>query len=202
MQVYYFTKEEYGVEIIKSKKMKLSLFNNLNDPFELMEKRAQDAFVQTGISLDWGCICFSKDYKNPLMWGHYSENHSGICLGFYVPDVQLVKAEYMKKRPDASYKPKKLGNFVKSIDWEYEDEYRNVFKLNQAEQKAHDLFFIDFTECGFRLDEVILGYRSRLNPISIERTIRLNYEDNVDIYNTKLSKDYFHIEKDEILNFA
>ena len=31
------------------------------------------------------------------MWGHYGERHTGICLGFDVPDEMLADVIYAKK---------------------------------------------------------------------------------------------------------
>lgn len=30
----------------------------------------------------WYCVCFNTDYSNPMMWSHYAEKHSGVCLIF------------------------------------------------------------------------------------------------------------------------
>ncbi len=39
---------------------------------------------QLGRSLypDWYVACFMKDYRNSSTWGHYGENHKGVCLIF------------------------------------------------------------------------------------------------------------------------
>ena len=31
---------------------------------------------------DWYAACFSRDYQNSSMWGHYADHHKGICLIF------------------------------------------------------------------------------------------------------------------------
>lgn len=33
-----------------------------------------------------GITCFSKDNANILMWSHYANNHSGVCLGFDIDE--------------------------------------------------------------------------------------------------------------------
>ena len=30
----------------------------------------------------WYAACFAKDYSNSSMWGHYADNHKGVCLVF------------------------------------------------------------------------------------------------------------------------
>ena len=27
-------------------------------------------------------LCFSEDWKEPVMWAHYGDKHRGICVGF------------------------------------------------------------------------------------------------------------------------
>lgn len=33
-----------------------------------------------------GITCFSRDNDNILMWSHYANNHSGVCLGFDIDE--------------------------------------------------------------------------------------------------------------------
>ncbi len=33
---------------------------------------------------DWYTACFLKDYTNPAIWGHYGDNHQGVCLKFKI----------------------------------------------------------------------------------------------------------------------
>ena len=31
---------------------------------------------------DLGMACFSENHKNELMWAHYADNYTGICIGY------------------------------------------------------------------------------------------------------------------------
>jgi hypothetical protein len=33
-----------------------------------------------------GLVCFSADWRNPLLWAHYSDKQKGLCLGFEFPE--------------------------------------------------------------------------------------------------------------------
>ncbi|CAM3626935.1 hypothetical protein [Polynucleobacter brandtiae] len=50
------------------------------------------------ITAEYGMISFSEDYKSPLLWSHYAEQHAAVCLEFEVPDDMLLKVGYRKDR--------------------------------------------------------------------------------------------------------
>lgn len=39
-----------------------------------------------------GVFCLTNQPYHPLMWGHYSSGHQGFCVGFDIPDTELVFA--------------------------------------------------------------------------------------------------------------
>lgn len=45
-----------------------------------------------------GITCFSRDKANILMWSHYADNHSGVCLGFDIDESD----EHLEKFFDES----------------------------------------------------------------------------------------------------
>lgn len=97
MRVYYMTKLEYAKKIIHDGRMKICMFDEANDPFEL---RVNNSDPQHGLnrsrgtSIEMGVLCFGPDYKSPLMWAHYGDNHRGVCLGFDIDEKLLFPVEY------------------------------------------------------------------------------------------------------------
>jgi len=101
---------------------------------ENLKKPGKDYF--DNISALSGVISLTSKPDNILMWSHYSNSHSGFCIGF---DSNVLlqlncfdfigKVSYSKLYPiingafdlDLRYF---LEMFSKSSDWEYEDEYR------------------------------------------------------------------------------
>lgn len=84
-----------------------------------------------------GITCFSKTYKNALMWSHYADKHKGVCIGFdfqtekIYENFLLFKVRYSTKiEPVSFFEKKELINFkwiyTKSKDWEYEEEIRAI----------------------------------------------------------------------------
>ena len=40
----------------------------------------------------------SRSWHNPVQWSHYASKHTGICLGFDVPDEHLGEVTYSRTR--------------------------------------------------------------------------------------------------------
>jgi hypothetical protein len=80
--------------------------------------------------------CFSESPNISLMWSHYAESHSGICVGFdkriLLNSLSLHKVSYNARVPvisnDALDTEKHLKAFtVKSKEWSYEKEWRAIY---------------------------------------------------------------------------
>jgi len=93
-----------------------------------------------------GILSFSQKYLDILMWGHYADSHKGICIAF---DYNELSSAFRDKQiacggvnyPPANTCPKwnpfdvdveaganiEKVYFTKSIDWEYEEEWRVMF---------------------------------------------------------------------------
>ncbi len=76
--------------------------------------------------------CFTEDGNNPLMWSHYADNHTGVCLKFDLSkDSNLQNAlqpvSYTSKLIDAETR-EDLQNclLTKLNNWEIEKEWRII----------------------------------------------------------------------------
>ena len=105
MILYHFLNAEYGLEAIKNRRLKISRIMGLNDPFEflgvdLSDKKNRKAVkeLKEYYSEKTGIVCFSKTWKNPVLWGHYADKHKGICLGFEVPEDTANQINYVNSR--------------------------------------------------------------------------------------------------------
>ena len=88
-RLYYFTSAKYALLNIEQSHIKISDLNRVNDPYEFLavklNQRSRHNLLTKVIShlgKQFGIVCFSKCYNNPLSWGHYSDACKGICLGF------------------------------------------------------------------------------------------------------------------------
>lgn len=101
--------------------------------------------ISTKINSLFRIVCLATDYKNRLMWSHYSDSHKGFCIEYGFRDA--VEKEgmiplpilYSDKRPLVPCKaiientPENIkeateqfmkGLLVKDKAWEYENEWR------------------------------------------------------------------------------
>lgn len=172
-RVFYLTGCMPAIASLALGRLKVSRFSDLNDPFELMgvnvgDKAVRKAFKATRDKLneERGMICFTTNWKNPLMWGHYAEKHAGMALGFDVPSDMLTEVTYAKKLFDLKLDPmtKKPGPgtverliSTKFYDWGYEKEVRMfvALDLDAAEGGMH---FVPFSD-ELKLREIVLGPR-------------------------------------------
>jgi len=113
----------------------------------------------------------SKLWNNILMWSHYSQQHTGFCVGFFkdkllnsglfgkVGDV-VYRTDYPEIKPRVAQKDKQMmiNSFLethsKAKNWEYEKEVR--FMANHfPKELSHEDRIISIPDHYFA--EVILG---------------------------------------------
>lgn len=187
-RVYYLTPAEYAISNIALRRIKISRFDDLNDPFELLspnfrEKRTRDIIqrYKTETNNTTGLICFSGNWTNPVLWGHYGAKHTGICLGFDLIRPRALEVTYSAERfvaelaahanhenLDENLKTSLLS--TKFHHWAYEEEYRVVVPLNTAVEHG-GLYFLAFSQ-ELALAEVILGPHCRLPLSEVSRFVQ------------------------------
>lgn len=211
MRVYYLTSEIHAISNIEHKRIKVSLFDDLNDPFELMgfnlENQAQRSvwnIFREYFTKQVGLICFSSQWQNPVMWSHYGDKHKGICLGFDVPDEALKKVRYITKRKqfkigksldshEITTELMSLAIRYKYKEWSYEREYRGIVPLKERDKSNY--YFIPFSE-DFILKEVIIGANCERTPIWF-KDILLPYVSPIKVIKSRLAFQCFKVVKNQ-----
>ena len=208
MRVYYLTSAQYALSNVALQRIKISRFSDLNDPFELLavdlsDKQHRAAFRRTKEQLneDRGLICFSKSWSNPLLWGHYAERHTGICLGFDIPDTLLAPVIYnthLRKIPiDPQTNQPRLTELVvnrllrtKFSDWKYEDEVRLFVGLDHDTIES-GCYFYPFSD-QLVLREIILGPRCEI-PIAGVRNLVAHFNRPVRVLKSRIAFSSFRV---------
>lgn len=162
IRLYHFINDEFGLENIQERRLKLAFPDSVNDLFELRPfdfgegpqgRKLRTAWKRaiSQHSKSQGFISFSESWSVPTMWAHYADNHKGICLGFDLPiyrDAETVlgdKIDYvdelieMDERvlTDTEYNQnmQDIAKRTKSIHWEYEQEWRYWVSLDDTEKQ-------------------------------------------------------------------
>ncbi len=132
---------------------KLSL---LNDPFEcfFIDETNQETYQNFVSKL---CVCcFAKNMDDILMWSHYANNHSGICLEFEIIDEQIIKGQLIEIEYNNellklnNIERTKSGHLLLNIDsngkflttkfenWSYEKEIRTYAVSDDRNSKGRE----------------------------------------------------------------
>jgi hypothetical protein len=211
MRVYYLSSAPFALSNLSLRRLKISRFGDLNDPFELLaanlekkEHRTAFAAMKNQLNETRGLICFSQTWSNPLLWGHYAEKHTGVALGFDVPDYRLLQVSYTSQRVrievNSTTKRLKLDDVLvnrllrtKFVDWMYEDEYRFIVPLDPT-TKESGFFFQDFSD-DLRLAEVILGPKCEL-PIDRVRSLLQTDLHHVKVLKARMAFRTFRVIED------
>ena len=170
-----------------------------------------------------GVICFTETRSNLLMWSHYAQKHTGLVIEFdssndFFKDLKHVRYDNIK--------PNNITNlnelfFIKSDEWIYEKEHRIVkrlsehnFYIKKSEMTIHiaknsATHYPDNTEemYMFLVPKVSIKsvtFGCNINASLKEKIINKIRSDkeiqNVVLWQTNLSKDYFYLEFEEMKN--
>jgi len=188
MRLYYMTSlETLEQYILPELRVRLSTFDKVNDPFELLgtsQSSRADRRHFASLYNNWvktlGFVSFSDNWKSPLMWGHYARNHTGVCLGVEVPDDRVVRMNYEPDRLEFLLEMSPLDAVVdqdaikkvvttKFKEWEYEREWRYLASLENKDEDT-GLYYVYFSP-HFELREIIVGARCERSLEDIRKQV-------------------------------
>ncbi len=152
--------------------IKVSRIKTVNDLFELQpylrlykDKRRQLGKVRSKVADTYGMVCFSTNWQEPIMWGHYADCNKGIVLGFDVApnSFNIKEVKYPSERKKVSLDPQTVTSseyieavgFIKYEGWSYEKEHRFFVKLDDC-MCIEGNYFLKFGN-DLNLKKVIIG---------------------------------------------
>jgi hypothetical protein len=210
-RVYKFTSARHAISNVSDRRLKLSTIDDLNDPFDLASldttephvTQARDALV-IHFRQNFGLLCFSRNWDNLLLWSHYGASHTGVCLGFDIPDDD-PKNRY---GTDVLYQPNLIQirhpddvNFdlaerlfrTKHESWSYEQEVRLFLKLNDLPD-SKGLLWANFGP-GLELKEIIAGVQCSPDDLKALGDVLKSYGDTVQCSWAYMRPDAFLLVK-------
>lgn len=191
-----------------SRRLKISTVDDLNDPFDLVPLDTSNPVIEQAMQAltlhlrqTAGLLCFSRNWDNTLLWSHHGAAHTGLCLGFDIPDA----SENHRYDIDVRYQPNLLQvtraedvNFdlanrllrTKHESWSYEQEVRIFVGLDDPPDKK------GFRWCDFgpnlELREVIAG--AQCSPDDLKRLAEV-----LVAYGKNVQRSYAYMRKDAFL---
>ncbi len=135
------------------------MVNNLVETIPIPKSLIREFFFQT-INKHLGVFCLTETAKNILMWTHYAQNYQGFVIEFdethsffhqHRPTEEeagyLHPVVYVTKRPrnETLKELSPIDIFLtKSKKWEYEQEWRMLMPLEEADHNfGDDIFLFD-----------------------------------------------------------
>ena len=187
MRAFHLLRTEYALQALRTEEVKVSRFDDLNDPFELYgaelsnhaHRRTFDKFKRWA-SERFGLLCFSRRWRNPLLWSHYGDRHRGVALDFEIDDDLVEEVQYSPYRLRLDVKKKlAAGGFseedacriatTKSAYWKYEEEVRVFVELSEC-RFQNGLFFEPVSD-QIRIIGIVLGPLCDLSKREIESAL-------------------------------
>jgi hypothetical protein len=201
MRVYQFIDPDGGLSVLRTKRLRISRLDELNDPFEFLgadlsrrEHRRALRATKSEIGKTHGMLCFSKSWHNPVLWGHYAKKHQGLCLGFDMPAKHLRKVSYVTSRlewpEELSLSFMEQVLYSKFVHWSYEDEYRAWIALDPKEEdEGH--FYFPFSD-DMKLRQVLVGIESALTRADIQQALSESNSD-VEVFKVRAAFRSFRV---------
>jgi len=209
-RVYKFITAKYGVDDLKNRRLKLSTIDDLNDPFDHYAIDTSNSKIAYAVAAaisefkrDTRLVCFSRNWDNILLWSHYAASHTGLCLGFDIPD----RANFYL---DVRYQPNLLrfedltGNlqdpamafdFAKRLvstkheSWSYEQEVRIFIRINDPSDQ-NGLSWIPFDPM-LELKEVIIGVQCNADDVNNVCEVLKGYPEQIECTWAYMRSDAF-----------
>ena len=134
-------RRRFGIDESELKRRRKVLNGNRN----ILEARIDELSVamHEAILQDYRVYCMATRPDNFLMWAHYAQSHSGVCLGFDTHSeifCSALRVSYLASYPMIDFSSKDESKLlhdtllVKSEHWSYEKEFRVIAKEGSTEE--------------------------------------------------------------------
>lgn len=176
---------------------------NMKENSQYLMAKLEDK-VKMKIRSDRGVCCFSRKKKNILLYSHYANGHTGICLCF---DVKLLldgskeihNVSYSNNYPPTSYLSIKTDEDYNSLFrskasyWKYEGEMRMIEKFcdNNTMKEVGNGFLMSYPRKA--LIEVIIGCKMNDDEIECVKCLLRKLEICVKLTKSRMSNDKYKL---------
>lgn len=143
-----------------------------------------------------GVLALSSKNDNILMWSHYTFNHKGVCFGFEFDTSSFPTPKRIKYQTHYDdiwgwlYTDEEIVDrilYSKSVDWEYEDEYRIVIDGIRADiftpDSLKEIVFGSMMSPEDKLEIIDECKKNNLNPTFKQATLDVElFKINIENY--------------------
>jgi hypothetical protein len=136
-------------------------------------------WFKTVMSKHVGVACFATNATSNLMWSHYADSHTGLCIGvsFDASDLRMIDSravQYTNTKVtlpahfvELSREDRNAGYgqvaFTKGNEWRYEHEYGLLADLRKCKRERHDCDLYFYQSLDKRdIKQVLVGARCEI----------------------------------------
>lgn len=169
-----------------------------------------------------GILSLTESPKNLLMWAHYADSHQGFVIEFdsnhkffdqrksKKDDIRHIqKVEYSIERPlinlEKIEKIEKIEKtacikdlFIKSLDWKYENEWRIINSLSDADKvikdKTNNVYLFKIPFAAFK--SILIGAKAEEKTVELIKTIS---NSNAELKHIKIQQLALHDSRFELI---
>jgi len=178
----------------------IKTLTNSNDDIIQDSKQSQEGFYNSildEVKNRCGIVSFSQSNNNILLWSHYANNHTGFAIGFdrnrliqevrirySIDGYQIGKVNYYSEYLNISLNAlddinlleigsnlAELAIFSKSINWQYEEEIRLMFRLGNSKLKISPSCIKEII-FGCKMEQAV---KNEIKSICKEKAINANF---------------------------
>lgn len=185
MKFYKYKSVDYIEDVLVNQRLYCSKFDELNDPMEWAftsenENREIEKLLHETKKDSWRICCLSRSEQYGLMWSMYADSHRGVCIEVEVDidnpteDDEILeykdgwfygKIAYipnMTKLHDVNRHDVTRVLWNKSKQWEHEQEFRFIHRLNVGQTKVFFPVKINKVYLGNRMDSDTVCYIEKI----------------------------------------
>lgn len=174
--------------------------HRLQNDIETYQKQKEQINTES-LDRDFGVLSLSERWNSLLMWSHYADNHRGYCIGFHeekLRESNIFGVGGQVRYPESKdyplihpFEEYEMDSWVtmshtKSIEWEYEKEYRLTRIIRPGEGRLRTV------EDGF-IAEVVLGLM--MTQEHKQEIIGICKSRNIPVYDLKKVEFRFELER-------
>lgn len=200
IRVYHFLSAYWAMEDLKKGRIKITVFDNVNDPHELrayairgLESQSEELvrFITDRFCL----LCFGKDPSDRYMWQSYGDDSHGICFGLnirrnMVSDVTYVSQIRVEEIPRSLFeklrkerlRPGSTPNPIEKQGLDYAKPFlltkfdtwsreRECRAFLLKKTEENGLYYAPLSGEGMYLQEVILGSKCQASEERVRELV-------------------------------
>lgn len=154
----YYKLNEYSKLALENGEVWTSSPREFNDPFDCLMTLKFSENEINNIFKEWAAnksiCCFSRNFRNILMWSHYADSHRGFCIGIDNYDIEnseifsnvIYSKSFLEFDNEKIFLKHDIEQGVnrnwekilthKALDWAYEEEVRLILELGENYTKG------------------------------------------------------------------